>query len=200
MSSDEPAAVEATAPEGTPDAGRLSRLGRGRLLLIALPIAVIVAVTAFIGYGALFAATPLTAHVVVLDGSMRTVGASCSGADEFGFIHLGTTYRILDRSTSAVLVSGTLPDGVAARLMSQDPGSKVEPTACTMSWPIRLPLVDTYSLVLGDNRPIPFDRSAIDTQKSELTVTITDNSLGSRPTVPSRAVGAMQPGPSGSAA
>ena len=171
---------------------RLARLGRVRLVLIGLLAVVIVGAGGVVAFGALNTGTPLTVHLVVLDAGMRTVGDSCSGSDAFGYVHLGTGYRILDRATQRVLASGTLPDGVAARLMSVDPKAAVEPTACTMTWSISLPEVETYSFVVDGGRPIPFDRGAIDREKSELTVKITTDNVGAR-TAPGPHRGAARP-------
>ena len=144
----------------------------GRLARLSVVLLVVAAVAGFLLFVLRSPPGNVTINLVVRDGVLRRVGADCSGSGPLLYIHRGASYRIADEANGRILISGTLPGGIAVGALNVSFRVPRVPTVCRFRLRLRLLERDRYSLVLGRGRPIRFGRSQIDSRTSSVTLGI----------------------------
>lgn len=90
--------------------------------------------TALVGCGGQAANPQDEATLVVRDGALRELGADCSGAAAYLFIHAGTTLTVTDADQETV-ISAVLDPGTAEKSDTKDYGvARRVPTVCTFTF------------------------------------------------------------------
>ncbi|MFB9906036.1 hypothetical protein [Allokutzneria oryzae] len=96
--------------------------------------------------------------VLVRDGTVRAVGAECSGTGAYAALHRSAKFRV--RAVGGKrLAEGALPEGRAVAALDEDIGVPRVPTFCEMTFKVALPAAEYYELVVdGAEEPIRLRR------------------------------------------
>ncbi len=115
------------------------------------------------------APSPVKITLDVEDASLRKPGTACSGSGGYLYVRPGAAYEVL--AGKDVLARGTLPPGVAVRRgVHKIQGAAVEPTSCAVTFSVKLPRRDRYTLRLDRGAQLTFARGdAVKLRASEAT-------------------------------